>query len=66
MDVPTLIVAAVETAGCSRAELARRAGIPQSVLSAYEHRRREPSVAALTRILSAAGLVLSVAQVGAE
>jgi uncharacterized protein len=56
----------VESAGCSRAELARRAGIPQSVLSAYEHRRREPSVAALTRILSAAGLELSVAQVGTE
>lgn len=46
-------------AGCSRAELARRVGIPQSVLSAYEHGRREPAVASLNAVLAAAGLELT-------
>src|SRR5580698_255320 len=40
----------------SQAELARRSGFQSSVLSAYEHGRRQPSVAALARIARAAGL----------
>jgi|SRR5271154_944245 len=46
--------------GLSQAELARRTGIQPSVLSAYEHGRRQPSVAALARIAGAAGLQLGV------
>jgi transcriptional regulator with XRE-family HTH domain len=48
------------TSGLSQAELARRAGIQSSVLSAYEHGRRQPSVAALVRIAGAAGLELQI------
>jgi methylenetetrahydrofolate dehydrogenase (NADP+)/methenyltetrahydrofolate cyclohydrolase len=55
METPELIADALAATGWTRAELARQAGIPQSVLSAYEHRSREPSVAALGRILAAAG-----------
>jgi transcriptional regulator with XRE-family HTH domain len=46
--------------GLSQAELARRAGIDRSVLSAYVHGRRQPSVAALARIASAAGQQLEL------
>ncbi|MCW3029638.1 MAG: transcriptional regulator, family [Solirubrobacterales bacterium] len=46
--------------GLTQAELARRTGMPRSVLSAYEHAHRQPAVAALARIAAAAGLELSV------
>src|SRR4051812_34470075 len=46
--------------GLSQAELARRTGMQRSVLSAYEHGRRQPSVAALARIARAAGLEVRV------
>ena len=46
--------------GVSQAELARRAGLDRSVLSAYAHGRRQPSVAALARIARAAGLELEL------
>ncbi|HZN13356.1 MAG TPA: helix-turn-helix transcriptional regulator [Acidimicrobiales bacterium] len=44
--------------GLRQAELARRAAIPRSVLNAYERGRRQPSAAALARIVDAAGLRL--------
>lgn len=47
--------------GLTQAELARRTGMQASVLSAYEHGRRQPSVAALARIAAAAGLQLDLA-----
>jgi len=47
--------------GLSQAELARRTGMPRSVLSAYEHGHRQPAVAALARITAAAGLKIDVA-----
>jgi transcriptional regulator with XRE-family HTH domain len=53
-----LIAETRRVSGLSQAELARRTGTQRSVLSAYEHRRRQPSVAALARILAAAGLEL--------
>jgi transcriptional regulator with XRE-family HTH domain len=46
--------------GLRQAELARRAGLPRSVLSAYEHGRRQPGVDALARIASAAGMELKL------
>jgi transcriptional regulator with XRE-family HTH domain len=48
------------TSGLSQAELARRSGLPASVLSAYERGRRQPSVAALARVARAAGLELEI------
>lgn len=47
--------------GLTQAELARRTGMQSSVLSAYEHGRRQPSVAALARIAAAAGMELHLA-----
>jgi transcriptional regulator with XRE-family HTH domain len=44
-------------------ELARRAGIDRSVLSAYARGRRQPSVAAMARIARGAGLQLELAPV---
>jgi transcriptional regulator with XRE-family HTH domain len=44
----------------TQSELARRSGLPASVLSAYEHSRRQPSVSALARIARAAGLELEL------
>jgi hypothetical protein len=52
--------------GLSQADLARRAGIHSSVLSAYEHGRRQPSVAALARIARAAGMELGLAPLSDE
>jgi transcriptional regulator with XRE-family HTH domain len=49
--------------GLSQTELARRAGLDRSVVSAYEHGRRQPSVSALARITAAAGLDLRLAPV---
>jgi transcriptional regulator with XRE-family HTH domain len=48
--------------GLSQAELARRAGIPRSVLNAYIRGGREPGADALLRIATAGGLSLSVDQ----
>ena len=48
------------SSGLSQAELARRAGLDRSVLSAYAHGRRQPSVAALGRVAHGAGLELDL------
>jgi transcriptional regulator with XRE-family HTH domain len=44
----------------SQAELARRAGIPRSVMNVYERGKREPSAEMLARLLNAAGFRLAV------
>jgi transcriptional regulator with XRE-family HTH domain len=49
-----------EESGLKQVELGRRSGIQSSVLSAYEHGERQPSVAALARIAGAAGLEVRV------
>ena len=46
----------------SQAELARAAGMTRSVVNAYERGRRQPSVEALDRLASAAGMRLRVAR----
>jgi len=61
-----LIAQIRRTAGISQAELARRSGLPASVLSAYAHGRRQPSVSALARIASAAGLELEISPLADE
>jgi transcriptional regulator with XRE-family HTH domain len=47
-----------ERSGLSQAELARRAGLPRSVLNAYLRGHREPGGDALLRIAAAAGVEL--------
>jgi transcriptional regulator with XRE-family HTH domain len=48
--------------GLSQAELARRAGIPRSVLNVYIRGHREPGGEALMRIAAAAGFGLSLTE----
>jgi predicted nucleotidyltransferase/DNA-binding XRE family transcriptional regulator len=45
-------------AGLTQQALAQRAGVTQSVISAYESGRREPSFATLTRLVKSAGFTL--------
>ncbi|MGH8994357.1 MAG: helix-turn-helix domain-containing protein [Acidimicrobiia bacterium] len=45
-------------AGISQRELASRAGVPQSMIAAYERGRREPTLPTLLRLLEAAGFEL--------
>ncbi len=47
-------------AGLSQAELAQRAGVTQSVVSAYESGARQPSLPTLARLVEATGLGLEV------
>jgi len=61
-DVAAELIARIrKMTGFSQTELARRSGLDRSVLSAYEHGRRQPSVAALARIAEAAGMELRLA-----
>lgn len=48
-----------ERAGLTQAELARRAGLTTSVLSAYENGRREPRVDVFFRLVELAGFDIS-------
>jgi uncharacterized protein len=50
-----LIRGARTSARLTQTDLARRAGEPQSVISAYERGRRQPSTSAMTRLVEAAG-----------
>lgn len=45
-------------AGISQAELARRAGLPATMVSAYERGRRQPTLPTLMRLIRAAGFEL--------
>lgn len=47
-------------AGLSQTELARRAGVTQSVISAYESGARQPSLPVLERLVAATGLELEL------
>jgi predicted nucleotidyltransferase/DNA-binding XRE family transcriptional regulator len=47
-------------AGLSQVELGRRAGVAQSVVSAYESGARQPSVPMLARLVAATGLELDM------
>lgn len=44
--------------GMSQRELAERAGVPDTMISAYERDQRQPTLATLLRLLRAAGLDL--------
>ncbi|PZF57660.1 transcriptional regulator [Curtobacterium sp. MCSS17_008] len=47
-------------AGLTQVQLAARAGVTQSVISTYENGRREPSLAALQRLVRAAGFEATI------
>lgn len=53
-----LLREARQRAGWSQVEFARRAGVARSVVCVYESGRRQPSAAALARLLGAAGFRL--------
>jgi transcriptional regulator with XRE-family HTH domain len=57
-----LIAQIQRQSGLSQAELARRAGMPRSVLNAYIRAHREPGADALLRIAAAAGQSLEPAE----
>lgn len=56
----TLLRRARRASGLTQRALAEKVGIPQSVLSAYERGRRQPSVSATARILESAGFRLAL------
>jgi predicted nucleotidyltransferase/DNA-binding XRE family transcriptional regulator len=55
-----LLRQARKRAGLSQVELAARAGVAQSVISAYESGQRQPSIPALARLIGAAGFELTL------
>jgi uncharacterized protein len=56
----TLLRRARTDAGLSQAELAARAGVTQSVISAYESGHRQPALATLAALIEAAGYELAI------
>lgn len=55
---PSLVRDARRRAGLTQRELARRSGVEQPVISAYERGRRQPTLPTLLRLLRAAGFEL--------
>lgn len=47
-------------AGLSQTELARRAGVAQSVISTYESAKREPGLRMLTKLVNATGYDMAI------
>jgi transcriptional regulator with XRE-family HTH domain len=60
MSASALIADVLQQSGLSQAELARRAGLPRSVLNAYLKGHREPGTDALLRIAAAGGVKLGI------
>jgi len=56
-----MLLEARARAGVNQAEMARRAGVPRSVVCAYEHGRRQPGADMLERLLAAVGYRLELA-----
>jgi predicted nucleotidyltransferase/DNA-binding XRE family transcriptional regulator len=56
----SLLRVAREQSHLSQSDLARRAGVAQSVISAYESGRREPSLRTLARLVEATGHELAI------
>jgi transcriptional regulator with XRE-family HTH domain len=57
------VVGAIQSrSGLSQAELARRAGIPRSVMNVYLRGKREPGADALVRIAAAGGFRLDLVE----
>lgn len=62
MSAADLIADVLQQSGLSQAELARRAGLPRSVLNAYLRGSREPGADAFLRITSAGGAKLEIGE----
>jgi transcriptional regulator with XRE-family HTH domain len=60
MNGAALLTRARKRAGITQAELARRAGTSQPVISAYEHGRRDPGIETLRRLVRATGAELEL------
>ena len=60
LSAAALLRQARKRAGLSQVDLAARAGVTQSVISAYESGQRQPSVPALARLVDAAGFELTL------
>lgn len=60
MDAGDLLRVVRRRRGLTQAELARRAGTSQPVVSAYEHGRRDPTLHTLERLVAAAGERLQI------
>jgi transcriptional regulator with XRE-family HTH domain len=63
---PRLIDEIGRRTGLKHSDLARKAGLDRSVISAYARGRRQPSVAAMARIARGAGLQLELAPVAGD
>jgi uncharacterized protein len=55
VDPATLIKTVRRRRGLTQADLAARAGTSQPVISAYEHRRRDPTYEMLRKLVEASG-----------
>ena len=60
MEAGALLREARSRVGLSQSELARRAGVPQSVVSEYESGHRQPAVPTLARLVAATGHELTL------
>jgi transcriptional regulator with XRE-family HTH domain len=60
VDPAELLRAVRRRQGLTQAQLARRAGTSQPVVSAYEHGRRDPTFATLARLVAAGGERLEI------
>jgi transcriptional regulator with XRE-family HTH domain len=60
MSAAALIADVLDRSGLKQAELARRAGLPRSVLNAYLRGHREPGADTLLRIVAAGGVKLGI------
>lgn len=60
VSAASLLRQARKRAGLSQAELAARAGVTQSVISAYESGHRQPAIPALARLIEATGFELTL------
>jgi transcriptional regulator with XRE-family HTH domain len=64
MEPAALIRAVRRRQGLTQADLARRAGTSQPVISAYEHGHRDPTYATLRNLIEAAGEQLHLDSAG--
>src|SRR6476659_1666753 len=60
MSAAAVVANVLQQSGLSQAELARRAGLPRSVLNAYLRGNREPGADVLLRIAAAGGAKLEI------
>jgi len=61
-DTTSLVKDILDRSGLSQAELARRAGIPRSVLNVYLRGRREPAADVLFKLAAAGGLDIQLVE----